>query len=56
MNFGNYTQKSLEAVQHAQQLAVEMNHQELQQVHLLLALLQQEAGLVPQLLRKMELL
>ena len=55
MNFGNYTQKSLEAVQSAQQLAVEMNHQELHQVHLLLALLRQEGGLAPQLLRKMEI-
>ena len=55
MNFGNYTQKSLEAVQSAQQLAVEMNHQELHQVHLLLALLRQEGGLIPQLLRKMDI-
>ena len=55
MNFGNYTQKSLEAVQSAQQLAVEMNHQELHQVHLLLKLLRQEGGLIPQLLRKMDI-
>ena len=54
MNFGNYTQKSLEAVQSAQQLAVRNNHQQMEQVHLFLALLQQDGGLIPQLLRKME--
>ena len=55
MNFNTYTQKSLEAVQSAQQLAVNHHHQQLEQVHLLLALLQQESGLTPQLLRKMEI-
>ena len=54
MKFENYTQKSLEAVQSAQQLAVRNNHQQLEQVHLFLALLQQDGGLIPQLLRKME--
>lgn len=55
MNFEIYTKKSLEAVQSAQSLAVRNNHQELQQVHLLLALLQQSDGLAPQLLKKMGL-
>ena len=54
MNFNNYTQKSLEAVQSAQNLAVQNSHQQLEQVHLLLALLRQEGGLIPQLLRKMD--
>ena len=53
MNLGNYTQKSLEAVQAAQTIARNNNHQQMEQVHLLLALLQQEGGLIPQLLRKM---
>ena len=53
MNFNNYTQKSLEAVQSAQNLARSQNHQQMEQVHLLLALLQQEGGLIPQLLEKM---
>ena len=53
MNFGNYTQKSLEAVQSAQNIARSNSHQQMEQVHLLLALLQQEGGLIPQLLRKM---
>ncbi len=55
MNFGNYTQKSLEAVQSAQNLAVRNGHQQLEQVHLLLALITQEGGLVPQLLKKMDI-
>ena len=54
MNFNNYTQKSLEAVQSAQKIAIQNGHQQLEQVHLLLALLHQENGLTPQLLRKME--
>ena len=54
MNFNNYTQKSLEAVQSAQNLARSNNHQEMHPVHLLLALLRQDGGLIPQLLRKME--
>ena len=54
MNFNNYTQKSLEAVQSAQKLAQQNGHQQLEQVHLLLALLQQDGGLTRQLLRKME--
>ncbi len=55
MNFEMYTKKSLEAVQSAQQLAVRNHHQELQQVHILLALLQQSQGLAPQLLKKMDI-
>ena len=53
MNFNNYTQKSLEAVQDAQNIARSNHNQQMEQVHLLLALLRQEGGLVPQLLRKM---
>ncbi len=55
MNFNHYTQKSLEAVQAAQELARSRNHQQLEQAHLLLALLRQEGGLTPQLLRKMDI-
>ena len=54
MNFNNYTQKSLEAVQSARDLAIGNNHQQMEQVHLLLALLRQDSGLIPQLLRKMD--
>ena len=55
MNFNSYTQKSLEAVQSARNLAVQSSHQQLEQVHLLLALLQQEGGLTAQLLRRMDI-
>ena len=55
MNFNNYTQKSLEAVQSAQKTAQQNGHQQLEQVHLLVALLQQDGGLTRQLLRKMEI-
>ena len=53
MTFQNYTQKSLEAVQSAQNIAVQHSNQQLEQIHLLLALLQQNGGLTPQLLQKM---
>ena len=55
MNFENYTRKSMEALQDAQRIAAANNHQQLEQVHLLLALVQQEEGLIPQLLQKMEI-
>ncbi len=54
MDFNHYTQKSLEAIQSAKDMAVSNGHQQMEQVHLLLALLQQEGGLIPQLLRKMD--
>ena len=54
MNFQNYTQKSMEAVQNAKNLAIQNNNQQMEQIHLLLALLQQDGGLVPQLLKKMD--
>ena len=54
MNFNNYTQKSIEAVQAAQNIARENYHQQLEQLHLLLAMLDQQNGLAPQLLKKMD--
>ena len=55
MNFNQYTQKSLEAVQAAQTLARDNHHQQMEQIHLLCALLEQENGLAPQLLKKMDI-
>ncbi|MCI9402377.1 MAG: ATP-dependent chaperone ClpB [Oscillospiraceae bacterium] len=55
MNADQYTQKSLEAIQAAQHLAQEEGHQQIEQVHLLLALVEAERGLVPQLLTAMGL-
>ena len=48
MNTNQYTQKTVEAIQAAQQLAVEYQHNALEPEHLLLALASQENGLIPQ--------
>ena len=53
MNAQKLTQKSLEAIQAANGLAVENQNQQIEQVHLLSALLSQEGGLIPQLFEKM---
>jgi ATP-dependent Clp protease ATP-binding subunit ClpB len=53
MNVQKFTQKTMEAVQSAQNLAVEHDNMQIEQQHLLLALLRQDGGLIPQLLRKM---
>ena len=53
MNAQKYTQKSLAAVQAAQELTLQNQNQQIEQVHLLAALLRQDGGLVPQLLKKM---
>ena len=55
MNMNQFTQKSLEAVQNAQTIAQEYGNQQIEQVHLLYALLEQENGLIPQLLGGMGL-
>ncbi len=52
MNLDKYTQKAQEALFQAQQLARDLNHQSLEPAHLLLALLQQEEGVVPALVTK----
>jgi ATP-dependent Clp protease ATP-binding subunit ClpB len=53
MNVQKFTQKSMEAVQLAQNIAEEHDNQQIEQCHVLLALLMQDGGLVPQLLTKM---
>ena len=53
MNLNQFTQKSLEAIQNAQSLAVEHGNQQVGQPHLLLALLRQEEGLIGQLMGRM---
>ena len=55
MNMNQFTQKSLEAVQGAQTLAVQHGNQQIEQAHLLLALVDQEGGFIPQLLTGMGL-
>ena len=53
MNFDKFTQKSIDALQSAQRLAMEQNNQAVTQLHMLSALIEQENGLVPSLLLKM---
>jgi len=53
MNAQKFTQKSLEAIQEANALAIENQNQQIEQVHLLSALLGQNDGLIPQLIEKM---
>ena len=53
MNMNQFTQKSLAAIQGAQEVAVEHGNQQIEQEHLLLALLSDEQGFIPQLLSAM---
>ena len=55
MNMNQFTQKSLEAIQAAQNIANEYGNQQIEQAHLLLALVGQEGGFIPQLLTHMGL-
>jgi ATP-dependent Clp protease ATP-binding subunit ClpB len=55
MNAQKLTEKSLEAIQRANDVAIAHQNQMIQQVHLLYALLEQESGLIPQLFQKMNL-
>ncbi len=55
MNMNQFTQKSLEAIQNAQSIAAQHGNQQIEQSHLLLALVEQEGGFIPQLLTNMGL-
>lgn len=55
MNTQKLTQKSIEAIQNAQSLAIENANQQVCQEHILAALLEQEDGLIAQLLQKMNI-
>jgi ATP-dependent Clp protease ATP-binding subunit ClpB len=52
-NINRFTEKSQEAVIRAQQIAEELNHSQVEPEHLFAALLQQEEGIVPQLLQRL---
>jgi ATP-dependent Clp protease ATP-binding subunit ClpB len=54
MDINKLTQKSQEGISEAQKIAVRFGHQAVDNEHLLLALCQQEGGLLPRLLTKME--
>lgn len=53
MNPEKFTQKSMEAIQEAQNAAVRCQNSQIEQAHLLSALLTQEGGLIPQIFTKM---
>ena len=52
MNMNKLTQKTIDAINKAQSLAIEYGHQSIAPEHLLSALLSQEDGLIPNLLTK----
>ena len=54
MNAQKFTQKSLEAVQTANNIALENNNMQIEQEHLLYALLTMDESLIAQLLKKIE--
>ncbi|WP_411676245.1 ATP-dependent chaperone ClpB [Caproicibacter sp.] len=55
MDTQKFTQKSLEAIQQAQNIAIENSNMQVGQEHLLLSLLTQQNGLIPQLIKKMSI-
>ena len=55
MNIQKFTQKSMEAVNGTEKLAYDYGNQEIEQEHLLVSLLNQEDGLIPKLIEKMEI-
>jgi len=52
MNIQKFTQKSLEAIQNAQTIAVQNQNSQVEQEHILLALLEQENSLIKELLKR----
>ncbi len=55
MNISKFTQKSVEAIQKCEKLAYEYGNQEIEQEHLLYALLTDEDSLILKLIEKMEI-
>ena len=53
MNAQKFTQKSLEAIQEAQNIATDYSHMQIEQQHLLCALASQADGLIGQMFKKM---
>ena len=52
MNMNQFTQKTVNALQRAQSVAIEYQHMQVEQEHLMLALTEDENELIPQLLAK----
>ena len=55
MNIQKFTQKSIEAINDCEKLAYEYGNQEIEQEHLLVALMRQEDGLIQKMIEKMEI-
>ncbi len=55
MNIHKFTQKSIQAVQDCEKIAMEYGNQEIEQEHLFFALLTQEDGLISKMMEKMGL-
>ena len=55
MNISKFTQKSIEAIQNTEKIASEYGNQEIDQEHLLYALIQLEDSLIIKLIEKMEI-
>ncbi len=55
MNIQKFTQKSIEAINDCEKLAYEYGNQEIEQEHLLVALLRQPDGLIRKMIEKMEI-
>ena len=53
MNLQKYTQKSIEAIQNAQNLSIQNGNPQIEQEHLVYALATQQNGFIPELLKKM---
>ena len=54
MDIQKFTQKSLEAIQKAQEIAIQNQNPQIEQEHILLALIDDENGLIKELLSKMQ--
>ena len=55
MNAEKFTQKSVDVIRKAQSIAVMMSNQVIEPVHILAGLVKQDGGLIPQLLKKMNI-
>ena len=55
MNAEKFTQKSIEAIREAQECAIRNQNMQIDQQHLLYALLNQEGGLIGQMMKKLRI-
>ena len=55
MNISKFTQKSIQAINDLNKIALDAGNQEIEQEHLLYALLHQEDSLIAKLIEKMEI-